>query len=99
MEEDLGLGHELRLQDGQVHENVADGGHGVPRVDHLEPGVVQHEQRLGDVDSTGIGLKMRRAGVRISLCSVIKEMGSTRTRHPRLILLQNLAIEACLLLL
>ena len=43
MKEDLRDGDELRLQDRQVHQNVADGGHGVPRVHHFKPRIVQHE--------------------------------------------------------
>ena len=49
VEEDVGLLQELVLQHHQVHQDVADGRHGVLGVDHLKLGVVDHVEGLGHV--------------------------------------------------
>ena len=49
MIEDVRVLHDFVLQDHQVHQDVADGGHGVLGVHHLELGVVNNVERFGHI--------------------------------------------------
>ena len=58
MIEDVCVLHDFVLQDHQVHQDVADGGHGVLGVHHLELGVVNNVERFSHI-CVILGLRLK----------------------------------------
>ena len=75
MEEDVRLLHKLVLQHHQVHQDVADRCHGVLGVDHLELGIIDHVEGLGDVGIIlGLGLLLQPLLVAVEDGPVVREV-------------------------
>ena len=75
MEEDVRLLHKLVLQHHQVHQDVTDRCHGVLGVDHLELGIIDHVEGLGDVGIIlGLGLLLQPLLVAVEDGPVVREV-------------------------